>query len=232
MMLMNKLIGFGIYMIFSFCAVAQTVVVKGAEESIDGEPVQGYVTELEGKKDDVLNAWNKYLKVIGRVRISDHIIISDPSLSGTLFPKKTIHSLLTEKGDRVLVWIGIKKKEWSSNDIAGINTDLENHLHRFGIKYYQDKIQGHIDETQQASDAVAKQKHRLETQATDLGFSLQNNEKQKITLEKALADNKLQNAMLLLKIANNKKAQDSLINAGQQIQKVKASHEDLQKKVQ
>ena len=88
-----------------------------------------------------------------------------------------------------------------------------------------------IDEAQQASDAVDKQKQRLLNQNKDLANKLVNNEQQKIQLEKSLETNKLDHLVLLQKIENNKKSQDSVANAGVQIKKVVELHKERQRKV-
>ena len=41
---------------------AQKVTVSKKSEKIKGESAEGYQTELEGTKEDVASAWNKYVK--------------------------------------------------------------------------------------------------------------------------------------------------------------------------
>jgi hypothetical protein len=96
----------------------------------------------------------------------------------------------------------------------------------FGIRFYRERAQAQVDETQQAMDAVDKQSLRFANQGKDLAAKLTANELEKIKLEKAIENNKLENAVLKVKIENNKKAQDSIANAGVQIKKVKESQLD------
>jgi hypothetical protein len=112
-----------------------------------------------------------------------------------------------------------------------VNKELEKLVYRFGVKFYRDQIQKEIDEAQQASYAVDKQKQRLLNQNKDLVNKLANNEQQKIQLEKSLETNKLDHFVLLQKIENNKKSQDSVANAGVQIKKVVEVHKERQRKV-
>jgi len=60
---------------------------------------------------------------------------------------------------------------------------------------------------------------------------LSNNEQEKTQLEKQLQSNSLEHAVLLQKIENNKKSQDSVVNAGLQIKKVLEAQKEKQKKV-
>ena len=50
-------------------------------------------------------------------------------------------------------------------------------------------------------------------------------------MEKSIEANKLENAVLKVKLENNKKAQDSLANVGVQIKKVMESHKEKQRKI-
>jgi hypothetical protein len=109
--------------------------------------------------------------------------------------------------------------------------ELETLAYRFGVKFYRDKIQVQIDEAQRASDAVDKQKQRLLSQNKDLVVKLSNNEQEKIRLEKAIEVNKLEHEVLLVKIQDNKLAQDSVAQAGVQIKKAGELHRERQRKV-
>jgi hypothetical protein len=228
---MNKFFFFGTYLLISTATVAQTVTVKSRQETIKGDKVEGYGTELEGKKDDVQSSWIKYLKDIGKVKQSSPATVTEPVFNGLVFAKGVIYFVIHDNGDKASVWLGIKSDEWDSKDIGRINNELEKAVHHFGIKYYRDKIQVQIDEAQEAFDAVDKQRQRLVNQNKDLVLNLSNNEQEKIQLEKSLETNKFENAVLHVKITMNKKAQDSLTQAGAQIEKIRLMHQERQKKV-
>jgi hypothetical protein len=229
---MNKFIISTIYILIFAGATAQKVTVTAHKESVSGDNIEGYVTELDGKAGDVQSSWIRFLKEIGKVRQSgDPITISEPVFNGLVFSKGIIYAVTKNNGEKVTVWLGIKSAEWESNDVSRINNELEKAVYRYGVKFYRDKIQVQIDEAQQASDAVDKQKQRFSNQGKDLSNKLVNNGQEKIQLEKSLEANKLENAVLLVKISNNKKAQDSLARAGEQIQKVKGMHQERQRLV-
>jgi hypothetical protein len=78
---------------------------------------------------------------------------------------------------------------------------------------------------------VEKQQQRLTTENKNLGLKLENNQKEKLQLEKSLETNKLENQNLLLKIEQNKKSQDSVAVAAEQIKKVVEMHQERQKKI-
>jgi hypothetical protein len=117
------------------------------------------------------------------------------------------------------------------NDISIVNRELEKLVHQFGVKYYRDKIQVLIDEAQRASDAVERQKLRLTNQTKDYLMKVGSNEQEKVQLEKSLEVNKLEHAVLLQKIENNKKSQDSIAVAGEQIKKALELQRERQRKV-
>jgi hypothetical protein len=225
------------FILIYFCVLfstlhAQTVTVQKQGERVKGENTEGYGTELEGSKEAVSSAWNKFLKEIGKSKITSEILtITEPALGATVYPKGIVYATSSGSEQKSKVWIGIKDEEWTVNDIDVVKKDLENVVYRFGVKFYRDKIQAQIDEAQRAADAVDRQKQRLLNQNKDLVLKLGNNDQEKIRLEKAIEANKLEHEVLLVKIENNRKSQDSVANAGVQIKKVVEMHKERQKKV-
>lgn len=217
---------------FSFLAIGQKVTVTAGSEKVNGDEAEGFVTSLEGKKEDVSASWSKFLKEFGRPKLgTGFTTISNPALGGTAYSTGVIYAQISGKDDNTQVWLGIKESEWIVNDIGIVKKDLEKEVYRFGIKYYKDKIQAQIDEAQQAFDATTRQTQRLVNQNKDLGIQLGNNEQEKVKLEERLEFNTLEHAVLLQKIENNKLARDSVFQAGEQIQKVVELHKERQKKV-
>ncbi|MGC4022549.1 MAG: hypothetical protein QM734_11690 [Cyclobacteriaceae bacterium] len=207
--------------------------MKKSNEKVKGENLEGYSTELEGKLAEVSSQWSKFLKELGRVKLfsSEPVIITEPNFNGTVYPKGTVYAHIFESGNQTRVWLGINPKEWEEKDVETANKQLEKLTYQFGIRYYRSKVQGQIDETQEAGDAVEKQKQRLINQGKDLELQLTNNEKEKVQLDKSLVLNKLENEVLKIKIEKNKKAQDSLANVGEQIKKVKGTHQEKLRKI-
>lgn len=229
---MNKFSFLLICLCIGVAAQAQTVTVKQKIEKVKGESAEGYTSELEGKKEDVSYAWNKFLKDIGKVKNpGGTITITEPAIGATVYPKGILYATSEGNEEKATIWLGLNKQEWEVNDIEIVTKELEKLVYRFGVKFYRDQIQKQIDEAQQASDAVDKQKQRLLNQNKDLVNKLSNNEQQKMQLEKSLETNKLDNFVLLQKIENNKKSQDSVANAGVQIKKVVEVHKERQRKV-
>ncbi len=210
-------------LLISGLATSQTVKVKTQQQRIKGESIDGFAVDVEGNKSDVTSSLTKYLKETGKVKFLtfDPLVITDPIFNGTVYPKKSIYAYTTESGNVVTAWLGIKANEWEQKDVAPINKQLQRMANEFGIRYNREKVQGQIDETQQALDAVDKQTLRFVNQGKDLATKLTNNELEKVKLQKALEANALENAVLKVKIENNKKAQDSVANAAVQIKKVK-----------
>src|SRR6478736_1309966 len=147
---------------------AQTVTVKKQPDRVRGENTYGYGTELEGKKEDISLAWGKFLKEVGKGKsLNDVIIINEPALGATVYPKGILYATSSGNQEKGKVWIGLKESEWTVNDIDMVYSELEKLVYRFGVKFYRDQILLQIDEAQRASDAVDKQKQRLLSQSKD-----------------------------------------------------------------
>lgn len=226
------------FLIFFFCITAlttswaQKVTTEKHNQKVNGDEAEGFVTSLEGKREDISAAWSRFLKEFGKSKQAGGITsISEPALGGTVYPKGVIYADVKENGESTRVWLGIKEAEWVVNDIEIVKKDLEKEVYRFGIRYYKDKIQGQIDEATRAFDATTRQSQRLVNQNKDLTIQLGNNEQEKIKLEEKLESNKLEHAVLLQRIENNKVAQDSVTQASEQIKKVIELHKERQRKV-
>jgi len=226
---MIKVCGVIVFLLMGLVSFSQSANVKSQQQRVKGDNVDGFAIELEGQKADVTASLTKYLKEIGKLKFltSDPLVITDPLFNGLVYTKKSIYALTTESGNVTTAWLGIKPTEWESKDVNFINKQLERLAGEFGVRFQRERMQSQIDETQQAADAVEKQALRFLGQGKDIQTKLVNNELEKIKLDKAFEANKLENAVLKIKIENNKKAQDSIANAAGQIKKVK--DEQLQK---
>lgn len=230
---MNKHLAFLLVLFTTAGAHAQTITVTKQNEKVKDESIEVFAVTLDGKKEDISLAWNKFLKEIGKLKQStDPMTVSEPMFNGTIFQANSFYTQLKKSTETSsTVWAGIIPAEWNQSDVDRINRELEKLVHQFGVTYYRNKVQEKIDETQQALDAVEKQKQRTLNQNKDLTLKLSNNDQEKIRLEKSLEANKLENAVLKIKIQNNKKAQDSLVNVGVQIKKVMETHKEKQRKI-
>jgi hypothetical protein len=231
---MNKLLVSVLFMTFLTTAHGQQVTVKKQKETVKSESIEVFAVTLDGKKEDISSSWNKFLREVGKPKLLsiNPMTIAEPILNGKTYTGKAFYAD-TKKNNETssTVWAGINPTEWNESEVDDVNRGLEKLLNQFGISYYRQKVQVQIDESQQALDAVEKQKQRMLNQNKDLTLKLSNNEQEKIQLEKSLESNKLENAALKIKLENNKKAQDSLVNVGVQIKKVMESHKENQKKI-
>lgn len=219
-------------LLFSVAAFGQKVTTEKQRQKISGGEGEGYAATLEGKKELVAASWGKFLKEFGKPKQGTAFTsINEPALGGTVYSQGVIYADIKDKGESTEVWLGIKADEWVVNDIDIVKKELEKKVYQFGIKYYKDKIQAQIDEAQRAFDATTRQSQRLVNQNKDLTIQLGNNEQEKVKLEERLEANTLEHAVLLQKLENNKLAQDSVVQAGEQIKKVIELHKERQGKV-
>jgi hypothetical protein len=229
----NKFCATLVMILWGFTCWSQTVTVKKENEKVKGESIEGYSAELDGKLNDVNAQWSKFLKEVGRVKLfsSDPVVITEPNLNGTVYPKGIIYAHISERGNQTRVWMGVLPREWEDKDGSLAVKEIEKLVYQFGIRFNRDKVQKQIEEAQEADDAVARQQQRLINQNKEMIIQLANNEKEKLQLEKTVENNKLENAALKIKLEKNKKAQDSLVNASVQIKKVKESHQERLRKI-
>lgn len=221
-----------LFTLLSYTAFTQTVKVSKESSRIKSDQVEGFAVELEGTQDEVSNAFSKYLKSFSKMKFgANPMTLTETVLGGTSY-KSPIYATTKERDKTTLAWIGLKPSEWSSTDEAEkVNKELERIIYEFGVRFYRDKIQVDVDESLKALQAVERQQQRLTTENRNLTIRLENNEKEKVQLEKSLEVNKLEHLSLLTKIELNKKSQDSVAVAAEQIKKVIELHKEKQKKV-
>lgn len=203
-----------------------------ASERVKGNEIGGYTTQLTGTIEEVSSACSKYLKTLGKVKASGgqgQLLAAE-----VIFTKYTspIYATTKKQGEKISVWLGLNPSEWPTPEQAETAMkDLEKVVYDFGVKFYRDKIQVDIDESVRAQQAAEKQTLRLQNENKNLNSRLDFNQKEKIRLEKLLAENKTEYETLLASIARNKKDQDSVAIATDQIKKMVDIHKDRQGKV-
>jgi len=222
-----------IFLLSGLASFSQAAKVNSQQQRVKGDNVDGFAIDLEGKKAEVTASLTKYLKEIGKLKLlsSDPLVVTDPLFNGLVYTKKSIYALTSESGNMTTAWLGIKPTEWESKDINFINKQVERLAGEFGVRFQRERMQAQIDETLQAAEAVEKQAVRFLNQGKDLQTKFVNNELEKARQDKALETNKLENAVLKIKIENNKKAQDSIANAAVQINKVREAQLEKLRKI-
>lgn len=227
-----KYVSIALLLLIGISGSAQKVTTEKDSRKIKGLDADGYYTELSASAESVSDAFNKYLRTIGKTRSASGITtITGPTLGGSVYEKMLIYG--ESKGDlnKTRAWIGLVPSEWEGRDTDALLGQLKDLVYQFGVKYYRDQIQFQIDETQSAMDATDRKLLKLTSQGTDLSEKLVANEQEKIKLEKALELNASSHVLLVQKIEANKKAQDSLTNAAANIRKVLEGHKERQQKV-
>lgn len=209
---------------------SQTIKVKKETSRIDGEIADGYGISLEAPEPAVHNSLAKYLKSVGKIKQSDHVItISEPLIAGEKYPYP-LYSTSWQTGTTTSAWVGINMNEWD-DEANTMDKRLEKLIYDFGVNFQREKIQIQIDESLRALQTVEKQQSRLVNQNKDLTNKIEGNKREKINLEKSLVNNGLAFEDLTKKLAQNKKSQDSVATAGEQIKKVVEMHKARQQEV-
>lgn len=209
---------------------AQTVKVTTENIQIKGEPAEGFEVILDGTAREVEDLLFKFLKPVGKSKkVEGAYGYSLPLINGKNYTSP-LYAMVRDKG-KGAAWLGIRPSEWPKN-IDSLKTAIEKMVYDFGVTFYKDKIQLQIDESNRALQTVERQQQKLLSQNKDLNSKLENNKAEKIRLEKALIDNKLEFDALTVKIEQNKKDQDSVAVANEQIKKVIEMQKEKQRKVQ
>jgi hypothetical protein len=210
--------------------MAQKVTVSKESERIKGKSTDGYATELPGTIEEVNASFTKYMKSFGKMKVFNApTMVTEAEINSVKYTVP-IHMATRAKGDKVLVWIGLDHAA-DSAQMKSAKKDFEKIIYDFGVKFHRDRIQTDIDASMRAQQTAEKQTLKLQTENKSLNAKLEFNQKEKTRLEKALVDNKLEYETLLLNIAKNKKSQDSVAIATDQIKKMVDLHKERQKKV-
>lgn len=228
---MQKVIA-ALILIMGIPVYAQTIAVKTESARIKGANVQGYETELEGNVDEVTAALNKYLKVFAKLKPGNNPITTSEIVISNVSYKNPVYALVRERGNRAAAWFGIKPEEWpSAEEAEKVQSELERLTRDFAVTFYRDRIQAQIDESERALQAVERQQQRLLSENKNLNVRLENNQKEKVQLEKSLEANKLEYLNLQTRLEQNKKSQDSLAVVLEQVKKVVEMHRERKQKI-
>ena len=229
MITVKKFFALGIFMLIGVLAYAQKVTVSGSAERINGKNCEGYSTELTGSSLEEVNAaLTKYLKTFGKVKATgNQFQVSEAQVNLTKYVNPFFASCKAKSGN-IVVWMGASDE---SDSAKSIRSELEKLVYNFGVKFYKDKIQADVDEALRAQNAAEKQQQRLILERKNLASRQEMNAKDKLRLEKALLNNKLDSAKFVTAIAKNKISQDSLAIATEQIKKMVEAHKERQRKV-
>jgi hypothetical protein len=156
--------------------------------------------------------------------------VNEPSLQGRPYTHP-IYGMTKQLGNIVSVWVGLRKSDWGESEAEIVLRELETQVYNFAVTFHRDKIQKQIDESMRASQAVEKQQQRLINQDRVLNTKIEDNKREKIQLEKAIENNKLELETLTRRLIKNQKDRDSVAVAGDQIKKVVEMHKERQRKV-
>ena len=221
-----------VLLLISGSVLAQSVKVTKQSERVKGSSTDGYGVELNGTLEEVTASFTKYLKSFSKTKaVSNVIQVNEAQLASAKY-MSPFYATTRNASDKTLAWIGLVVTEWPTEDEAKKGmSELEKVVYDFGVKFYRDKIQADVDEALLAQQTAEKQQQKLLYDNKTLNTKLENNQKEKIRLEKALIDNKAENENLIIGIDRNKKAQDSVAVALDQIRKMVEFHKERQKKV-
>lgn len=224
----KKFFALSIFMLSGVLAYAQKVTVSGNAERVNGKNYEGYSTELTGSLEEVNSSLTKYLKTFGKVKATgNQLQISEAQINLTKYSVPFFASAKA-KGGTTTVWMGAEK---AADSVKAINSELEKFVYNFGVKFYKDKIQVDVDESLRAQNAAEKQQQRLTLEGKNLVSRQEMNQKEKLRLEKALANNRQDSIKFVLALTKNKTSQDSLAIATGQIKKMVEAHKERQRKV-
>src|SRR5688572_27186188 len=130
---MNKIITSLFLSLFVTVAYSQTITTNKQKEKVKGENIETYAITLEGKKEDISSAWNKYLKEVGKLKLfASPITVSDPIMNGTTYTGKSFYADQRRNSESSsTVWAGINAAEWNESQVDDVNRGLEKLVYQF-----------------------------------------------------------------------------------------------------
>jgi hypothetical protein len=219
-------------LLFVIQVFAQKVETQKNSRDINGQKAEGYSVTVTGSVERVRPALQKYLRDYGKLKQNlGYTSVQNPALGGNTYDKKSIYAVTEGSVSTAQIWVGLIDSEWQDGDTDVLKERIKEMTYQFAVKFYRDQVQLEINETQQAADATDRKVEKLISENKDLNVKLLANEQEKLKLEKALELNKAAHELLLQKIDGNKKAQDSVTNAGLQIKKILEGQKDRQSKI-
>lgn len=205
-------------------ASSQTVEVKKAVSRIEGKNTEGYEVIVGDDDEQVKESLTRFLKGLGKTKQAGDYITVPVAVAGEKTYPYPLYATIRRSAGANSVWIGMISA--SEQDRA-----LEKLVYDFGVSFWREKIQHQIDESLRALQAVEKQQSRLINQNEDLLRKISDNKREKLELEKALEENRLELEALKGKLESNRQARDSVLIAREQIKKVVEMHKEKQRQV-
>ncbi len=197
-------------LLISSTLFAQRVLVEKGTERVKSDQVEGYQSQIDASKQELETAWMKFARELGKNKSSgDFIEIRDAVIDGQVYQGKIVYSKITDNNKSATLWLGIREKDWD-DDYSKIEPFMERLVKEFSVRFYQERIMAEINESEKALRFAERQQARIINDKSDLQLKLEENERERMQLERSLNNNQLQNQVLKQKIENNIKSQDSI----------------------
>jgi hypothetical protein len=167
----------------SQCMLAQKVKVEDGKETYGTNVHQGQFTTLELDKKEVTKAWDKYLKVYGKVESSKGVYkVSPANVPGS--PNSILLSQINHTSTGTKVWLCMQV---DSQDITIAKPNeyqtVRKILYEFGITAYRDDINEQIIEAEKALEIAVKVQEKKLNNGENLEDKLVENQNDKLDYE-------------------------------------------------
>lgn len=167
----------------SQCMLAQKVKVEDGKETYGTNVHQGQFTTLELDKKEVTKAWDKYLKVYGKVESSKGAYkVSPANVPGN--PNSILLSQINQTSTGTKVWLCMQV---DSQDITIAKPNeyqtVRKMLYEFGITAYRDDINEQIVEAEKALEIAVKVQEKKLNNGENLEDKLVENKNDKLDYE-------------------------------------------------
>jgi hypothetical protein len=208
-LIMKKIGGLLIILLISLNSFGQNYKTQVDEHTGKVQKIDhiGLAIYLDLDKSIVKDAWKKELKGFGKVGIEKGTYI----LEAAHFPAATagtcrILSQISTTGNGTRVWLSINTGDGKvKRDSKGYN-GTKNFLEDFAKSMYRADIERQITEAQKAVENAQKAQKKLTSSAETLVVELQKNADEKIALEEAFGQNKLDQEQSLENVTQMEKA--------------------------
>ena len=215
-------------------STAQKIETNSKTQRVQGKNIPGFSVRIAHDKfEEVQDFWFERLKENGKLRKRRNYYQADEvNFSSLSVVNLTLFTRLNTKDSIVTVWAGANNKDLAEYDQEPVNKEVDAFLRQFARDFYRDRMQKKIEESERAVTFTSKKHQRLLQDAKNLALQLSDIEVEQKRLEETLEKIKLEHAVLLQKIEDNKSDTEATYQDLEMIKKVLEDYKSQLKKME
>ena len=204
---MSRLLFFLLILLSVGYAKAQRFELSEKKEKLPDGTFSGYQLIIDGTLDDIETQWNDQLRATGKVKKKRaHWEVTEAEFGRQA--GLTLGTIVKLRSDSsVSLWLGAKLKK-SDNSV---DKDVEEYLQAFGQEYYRSRLRTEVERTEEEAIFISRQHQKLLNDNKNLGFELEEAQKEQERLRNALEKVSLEVQVIQQKMEDNRLAAEKLL---------------------